>query len=189
MVPKPPPPQAPPVVVSPQPANAGPPPPPEAEPAPDTTRPTAHVAMPKPPPPETPALPALVEVGGLESPSEHEPAATALPQGRPYPCEDCLDLMEQEADIKELLREMDRQERRFLEENWYCWPSEASSRGEPCDFEQCLWDAADLIQKLREHGFEEIVQHIGSFFAGLAMRDVSIPQPLQRERSPDRLGR
>ena len=100
--------------------------------------------------------------------------------------------MEQETDMEEQLREMDRQEKRFregTEEDGYCWPSEASSRGEPCDFEQCLWDAADLIQKLREHGFEGIVQHIGSFFAGLAMRDVSIPQALQRERSPDRLGR
>ena len=66
--------------------------PPVVEGTPPLTQPlpTAHVAMPKPPPPETPALPALVEVGGLESPSEHEPAATALPQGRPCPCEDCL---------------------------------------------------------------------------------------------------
>ena len=100
--------------------------------------------------------------------------------------------MEQETDMEEQLREMDRWEERLrerTEEDGYCWPSEASSRGEPCDFEQCLWDAADLIQKLREHGFEGIVQHIGSFFVGLAMRDVSIPQALQRERSPDRLGR
>ena len=46
--------------------------------------------------------------------------------------------MEQETDMEEQLREMDRQEKRFregTEEDGYCWPSEASSRGEPCDFE------------------------------------------------------
>ena len=68
--------------------NPMPPPPPP--PLPMCQLAVPAVSMPEPPVPETSALPSPLEVGGLESPSEHEPAATALPQGRPCPCEDCL---------------------------------------------------------------------------------------------------